>query len=156
MIEQRGQASLPSEDVRLTSGLRRDSLIVEAPTQFQGPKFGLTSVLPDASLKQAKGIKLQHRLPGEDVRMIGIRRDGLVVEAPMQFQGPEFGLTSLLFNTSLQQLKEIKLQHRPYTWIEFRDVIVQPGKKRGRAARHDDRWESQSRARNPHHQSVWR
>ncbi len=64
-------------------------------------------------------------LPIEEVRVIGLRRDGLVAEAEMQFKKP-----AVFADASLKQFKEIKLQHRPYTWIEFRDVMVQPEKEK--------------------------
>ena len=69
-------------------------------------------------------------LPSEDLRVIGLRRDGAVVEAEMRLQGPKGGkeLTALFADAWLKQFKEIKLQHRRYEWVEFRDVALQPDK----------------------------
>ncbi len=69
-------------------------------------------------------------LPSEDLRVIGLRRDGAVVEAEMRLQGPKDGkeLTALFVDAWLRQFKEIKLQHRRYHWVEFRDVALQPDK----------------------------
>ena len=69
-------------------------------------------------------------LPSEDLRVIGLRRDGAVVEAEMRLQGPKAGkeLTALFADAWLKQFKEIKLQHRRYEWVEFRDVALQPDK----------------------------
>ena len=78
----------------------------------------------------------QTQQPTEDIRVIGFRRDGQVLEAELTLHRPrsdkndssELIFTAVFPDASLAQLKEIKLQHRAYAWIEFGDVALQPGK----------------------------
>jgi hypothetical protein len=69
-------------------------------------------------------------LPSEELRVIGLRRDGAVVEAEMRLRGPKGRkeLTALFADAWLKQFKAIKFQHRRYEWVEFRDVALQPDK----------------------------
>ena len=53
-------------------------------------------------------------------------------------------LTATFQNLPLKQIKYFRLQTRPYQWVEFRNVPLQPGQKRGvqgeKAARSDVPW----------------
>jgi serine/threonine-protein kinase len=100
--------------------------------EIQALDVGLTAARGETP-KHAVHVVVQRgraSLPSEDVRVIGLRRDGSVVEAEMQFQASGNGmeLTAVFADASLKQFKEIKRQRRPYQWIEFRDVAMQLGR----------------------------
>lgn len=77
--------------------------------------------------KDAVVIMSQDRWPADEVRVAAVRVDGQLVEARLKFESDTDGrqLTATFPGLTLKQLKEIKLQHRPYTWVEFRNVSLQ-------------------------------
>ena len=81
--------------------------------------------------KDAVVIVSQDRLPADEVHVVAVRTDGRLVEAQLQFESDTDGrqLTATFPSVTLKQLKEIKLQHRRYTWVEFRNVSLQPKQK---------------------------
>ena len=79
----------------------------------------------------------QDRVPADEVRVVALRTDDQLVEARLQFESDTDGrqLTATFPNVELKQLKEIKLQHRPYAWVEFRNVVIRPNDNRPNPAK---------------------
>ena len=80
--------------------------------------------------KDAVVVATQDHLPADEVRVVAVRTDGQQVEAWLHFEwdGERDGrqLTATFSKLALKQIREIKLQHRPYQWVEFRNVAIQP------------------------------
>lgn len=64
-----------------------------------------------------------------DYRIIAVGVNGRVYDLhnTQGQNGQKFRVTTATFDVPLKQIKEFRFQTRPYRWVEFRDVPLQPG-----------------------------
>ena len=73
---------------------------------------------------------VDHRTKDE-LRIVAIAKDGRLIEPKLHVSGhaDERSLWATFPDLSLRQIREIKLQHRPYVFVEFHGVATQPSDK---------------------------
>jgi hypothetical protein len=76
-------------------------------------------------------IHIAHNITGSDLRVIALGKDGKEYSSGLtQVGGGKINKISAKFaKVTLKDIQAFRLQARPYQWVEFRNISLQPGQK---------------------------
>jgi hypothetical protein len=114
---------------------RREPLAPESPASPGGTaeagSDGYVSFSQAAEKEGSAVINVAHPLSGWDTRVVAVDRDDQEQVSTRQAagNGPLKQQTVTFSHLPLAQVKEFRFQVRPYRWVEFRHVSLEPGQQ---------------------------
>ena len=77
-------------------------------------------------------VSVAHNVTDQDVRVVAVNKAGKEIRSGSSKAGSAgvvCQITPTFANVSLQDIKEFRLQVRPYQWAEFKNVSLQPSRR---------------------------